>query len=126
MMEAPQTMPAEDTTPKEPSFEEAMDALESIVSSLETERLPLEEMVTAYERGVKLLRACRDRIESARQRVEIITVDLEGRGRATLGEFQPSDSTESGAEPSRKARRKPASSESGGTEAGDGGDIRLF
>ncbi len=42
-----------------------MGALETIVDSLETERLPLEEMVSAYERGVKpaahLPRAHRDR-----------------------------------------------------------------
>jgi exodeoxyribonuclease VII small subunit len=80
-------MSDEERQPDELSFEDAMESLESIVSSLEGERLPLEEMLQSYERGVKLLRVCRSRIETARQRVEIITADLEGRGKATLSDF---------------------------------------
>ena len=110
--------------PEDLSFEEAMEALESIVSSLETERLPLEEMITAYERGVKLLRTCRDRIETARQRVELITADLDGKGKATLSEFAPLETPESGAEPPKKAKRKPAPPEHE-DDAGDSG-VRLL
>ena len=116
-------MPDDDRQPEELSFEEAMGALETIVGSLETERLPLEEMVSAYERGVNLLRTCRARIETARQRVELITADLEGRGAATLGEFTPMDAPEtSAADPAKKAKRKSSSA----PEDKPGGDIRLF
>lgn len=116
-------MPDVASQPQELSFEEAMGALEAIVNSLETERLPLEEMVTAYERGVNLLRTCRARIETARQRVELITADLEGRGAATLGEFTPMDAPETtAADPAKKARRKSAPA----PEDKTGGDIRLF
>jgi exodeoxyribonuclease VII small subunit len=116
-------MPDADRQPEELSFEEAMGALETIVASLETDRLPLEEMVGAYERGVKLLRTCRARIESARQRVELITADLEGKGAATLGEFTPMDAPETSApEPAKKAKRKSASA----PEEKADGDIRLF
>lgn len=104
-----------------------MESLDSIVTSLEGERLPLEEMVTAYERGMKLLRVCRSRIESARQRVEIITADLEGRGPATLEEFAtveataaPVAATASEEGPKRAVRKKPAPEDAGGDE------IRLF
>jgi exodeoxyribonuclease VII small subunit len=107
----------------EPSFEEAMGALEAIVQSLETERLPLEEMVSAYERGVNLLRTCRSRIEAARQRVELITADLEGRAPATLTEFAATEVTESAAtEPAKKSKRKMPSA----TNEPPDGDIRLF
>ncbi len=116
-------MPNAAPKPEELSFEEAMGALETIVNSLETEQLPLEEMVTAYERGVTLLRTCRARIETARQRVEIITADLEGRGAATLEEFTPMDAQESSAaDPAKKSKRKPLSP----AEDKPGGDIRLF
>lgn len=116
-------MPDADRKPEELSFEEAMGALETIVASLETERLPLEEMVSAYERGVQLLRTCRARIESARQRVELITADLEGRGAATLAEFSPVEAPETAApEPAKKPKRKPSTAP--GEEPG--GDIRLF
>ena len=116
-------MPDADRQPEELSFEEAMGALETIVGALENERLPLEEMVSAYERGVNLLRTCRARIESARQRVELITADLEGRGAATLGEFTPMDAPETSApDPAKKAKRKSPPA----PEDKPGGDIRLF
>lgn len=119
-------MPENARPPEDPSFEEAMDALESIVASLETERLPLEEMVTAYERGVRLLRTCRDRIEKARQRVELITADLEGAGKAGLTEFTPPDSADAPAgEPAKKAKRRPAAPQTPADEGGTG-DVRLL
>jgi exodeoxyribonuclease VII small subunit len=86
-------MPTHDDPSEEPTFEAAMESLDAIVASLEGERLPLEDMVVSYERGMKLLRVCRSRIESARQRVELITADLEGRGKASLTEFTPQEGT---------------------------------
>lgn len=132
---SPGPMPDDEVRPPEElSFEEAMESLESIVSSLEGERLPLEEMVQGYERGVKLLRVCRSRIETARQRVEIITADLEGRGKATLSEFsslEPPDaalstipSDEPAKRPARKRSASPAEPPAGNSSVGD--DIRLF
>lgn len=116
--------------PEDLSFEEAMDSLESIVTSLETERLPLEEMVAAYERGVRLLRTCRGRIESARQRVEIITADLNDKGKASLSEFTPQDAPDASGgaapdAPKRAAKRKPAPPTADEPEDDEGG-IRLF
>ena len=101
-----------------------MESLESIVGSLETERLPLESMVESYERGVKLLRVCRQRIDAARQRVEIITADLDGKT-VTLSEFKnkgdDSDAESSAEAPVKRApRRKPE------TTPEPQGDIRLF
>lgn len=128
-------MSEEERQPDELTFEDAMESLESIVSSLEGERLPLEEMLQSYERGVKLLRVCRTRIETARQRVEVITADLEGRGKATLSDFTALETPEATATPGssaddssakRPARKKPATPE---LPAGNGStdeDIRLF
>ncbi len=119
-------MPDDKRKPEDLSFEDAMDSLESIVSSLETERLPLAEMVSAYERGVKLLRTCRDRIATARQRVELITADLEGKNAATLSEFQPMetpDATAASGDSSKKSKRKSESDEPPQKSAAD---IRLF
>ena len=126
-------MSDEERQPDELSFEDAMESLESIVSSLEGERLPLEEMLQSYERGVKLLRVCRSRIETARQRVEIITADLEGRGKATLSDFSalevPESASSAAGEESgakRPVRKKPAAPESPSANTGTGDDIRLF
>jgi exodeoxyribonuclease VII small subunit len=60
-------------TPAELTFEQAMERLDEIVSSMESERMPLEEMVASYEEGARLLKMCRSRIDSARHRVELIT-----------------------------------------------------
>lgn len=115
----------------EVSFEEAMERLEEIVSSMEGERLPLEEMVQSYEEGAKLLRVCRERIEVARLRVELITANLDGSPKASLTSFDPAsaeiaDPSPSTPEPAPKqraasqapARRKPTTD--------DDEDIRLF
>jgi exodeoxyribonuclease VII small subunit len=120
--------------PDELTFEDAMESLESIVSSLEGERLPLEEMLQSYERGVKLLRVCRSRIETARQRVEIITADLEGRSKATLSDFGSLESPDASSSASvaeessakRSVRKKPVAPEPPSGSSSTGEDIRLF
>lgn len=119
-------MTEDERLPEDLNFEDAMESLESIVSSLEAERLPLEEMVQGYERGVKLLHVCRSRIDSARQRVEIITADLEGKSKATLTEFAAMETPESSINeetPKRPTKKKP---EKPTSENAVEGDIRLF
>ena len=44
---------------KEPSFEEAMKGLESVVARLESGEAPLEESIRLFEEGMKLSEACR-------------------------------------------------------------------
>ena len=123
-------MTEEERLPEDLSFEEAMESLETIVSSLESERMPLEEMVQSYERGARLLSQCRSRIESARQRVEMINADLDGRGRVSISDFAaleettaPTSAGNAVSEESPKSRvprKKPAQEES------NEGEIRLF
>lgn len=108
-----------------------MESLDAIVASLEGERLPLEEMVASYERGMKLLRVCRSRIETARQRVELISADFEGRSKASLSEFTALEAgeaaTPAGEAPKRQSRKKTAAAEPPPSSApDDAGDIRLF
>lgn len=126
------SMPQDERSPEDLSFEDAMESLDSIVASLEGERLPLEEMVSSYERGMKLLRVCRNRIETARQRVEVITADFEGRGQATLTEFTAQESPAADTPsapieeaPKRQPRKKPAAEAIPDT-GDDSAEIRLF
>lgn len=51
------------------SFREGMAELDRIVANLETNSMELEESLLAYERGVKLLRELRGRLNSAEQQV---------------------------------------------------------
>ena len=57
-------------------FEEAIEKLESIIERMESEQIPLEELLKDYEEGTKLLKLCRDRIDGARQKVEKINKEL--------------------------------------------------
>lgn len=51
-------------------FEKSLDELETLVRNLEQGELSLEQSLTAFERGVKLTRACQQALKSAEQRVE--------------------------------------------------------
>jgi len=74
-----------------PSFEEALEQLEQLVESMENEQLPLEELVANYEKGSKLLAHCQGVLDSARERIELITLGnqdksaLENSGSSTDG-----------------------------------------
>ena len=63
---------------KEPSFEEQLAALEAIVSELDAEELPLEKAIAAYETGVKLSAELNKTLESAQQKVELLTLSARG------------------------------------------------
>ena len=67
---------AEKTPPLPGNFEEAMQELESLIEQMETGRLPLEASLQAYERGVSLVRHCRERLERVAQQVEVLDAGL--------------------------------------------------
>lgn len=95
-----------------------MDELESIVDSLEGERLPLGQLVDRYERGMALLQQCQTQLDTARQRIDLITVRSE---KARLEAFQPGEAPEESAaatRPARAARTTPSRT--------DDDEIRLF
>lgn len=53
-----------------------MAELESLVARMEGGRLPLEESLGAYQRGVVLVKYCRDTLGQVAQRVRILEADL--------------------------------------------------
>ncbi len=73
-------------------FEEAMENLETIISRMETERIPLDDLLKDYEEGTQLLKLCRERIETARARIDQINKEL-GSGENCLTPFDEHDST---------------------------------
>ncbi|HTU25694.1 MAG TPA: exodeoxyribonuclease VII small subunit [Pirellulales bacterium] len=65
----------------EPTFEQALAQLESIVHALEEGRLGLDQSLAQYEDGVKLLRRCHGLLERAERRIEMLgSIDAGGRG----------------------------------------------
>jgi len=69
-----------DSTPA--SFEQALIELQQIVSALEAGTLGLEDSLKQFERGSSLLRRCYGLLESAEQRIEVLTC------RSAEGELQ--------------------------------------
>jgi len=65
--------------PDRPSFEEALKRLEGIVHTLEEGEIGLNEALSRYEEGVRLLRQSYDLLEHAERRIELLSgVDADG------------------------------------------------
>lgn len=71
-------MPAKKQSQKNESlnFEEAIERLENIIEKMEGERIPLEELLKDYEEGTRLLNACKEKINIAKEKVEKINNSL--------------------------------------------------
>lgn len=54
---------------KEQRFEDQLAKLEEIVARLEDEEVGLEESLDLFERGMTLVKSCRERLETVEQRV---------------------------------------------------------
>ncbi|HCZ00736.1 MAG: exodeoxyribonuclease VII small subunit [Rhodobacterales bacterium RIFCSPHIGHO2_02_FULL_62_130] len=66
----------------EMSFEEAMAALESVVTQLERGEVALEQSIALYERGAALKSHCAGKLKDAEEKVELIRA-AEGRAIGT-------------------------------------------
>jgi len=58
---------------KKIDFEDKLKGLEDIVRQLEDGELSLEASLTAFEQGVKLTRECQTALDSAQQKVQLLT-----------------------------------------------------
>ena len=59
-------------------FEKAFKELQDIVAALEQGDLPLDECLARYEAGVKALRTCRQILDEAEKKIEMLTKDESG------------------------------------------------
>lgn len=59
---------------KSPSFEQSLEELENMVETMESGQLPLEELISNYERGAKLINHCETVLDDARKRLELLTL----------------------------------------------------
>lgn len=57
------------------SFEQAIDELRSIVERIEQGQVSLEESLRQYERGMVLIRHCRNILQQAEKRIEKVSMD---------------------------------------------------
>ena len=62
----------------EPSFEDALKALEEIVRKLESGEASLDESIALYEQGHALRALCQSRLDAAQARIEQIVLGADG------------------------------------------------
>ena len=94
--------PAAESGSAPEKFEDLLARLEQIVSDMENAEMPLEKLLAGYEEGMRLVKACGDRLADAEQKVEI------------LSRAVPAEAAKSAAPAAEAPPAKPA------------GDIKLF
>jgi exodeoxyribonuclease VII small subunit len=87
---APKVSPDADDS-NEPTFEEALQRLESIVDRLEEGDLELEAALADFEAGVKLTRRCAGQLEDAERRIEVLVREGEKWIARPFAESEESD-----------------------------------
>ena len=64
--------PAAPQDPVAPSYEAALDELERLVAQLDAGQLPLDELMTHYQRGAALLAFCRDKLQAVENQIKVL------------------------------------------------------
>lgn len=64
---------------KDISFEKALERLQKIVEELEDGDLALEDSLKKYEEGVGLSRLCQEKLDKAKQKIELLMKDKKGK-----------------------------------------------
>ncbi len=61
-----------------PSFEDAIERLETIVESMESGEVPLAELLAKFEEGNTLLKVCESRLKEAELKIEQLKKQKDG------------------------------------------------
>jgi exodeoxyribonuclease VII small subunit len=69
--------PVPNPNPHEMDFERAVAEVEKIIERIESGEVGLEQSIAEYERGVAMIRRCRQVLERAEQRVEELTGQMQ-------------------------------------------------
>jgi exodeoxyribonuclease VII small subunit len=63
-------------SPPLPDFETSLGELERIASTMESGQMPLGEALSAYQRGISLLKHCQGTLAAAEQQIEVLDQGL--------------------------------------------------
>ena len=55
-----------------PTYEAALAELEQLVGQMESGALPLEQLLSSYQRGAELLKFCRGRLQAVEEQVKVL------------------------------------------------------
>lgn len=65
-----------------PKFEDSLKQLETIVNQLEKGDLPLEESIKLFEEGIRLSSVCKDELDAAEGKVQVLLKQRDGSMKA--------------------------------------------
>ncbi|MEQ6437624.1 exodeoxyribonuclease VII small subunit [Comamonas sp. w2-DMI] len=54
------------------SYEAALQELEQLIAQIESGQLPLEQMLTGYQRAAELLNFCRSKLDAVQEQVKVL------------------------------------------------------
>lgn len=60
------------TTAKPASFEAALDEMEVLLGRLEAGAMPLDQLLTQYQRGAELLKFCREKLDAVDKQIRVL------------------------------------------------------
>jgi exodeoxyribonuclease VII small subunit len=64
---------------KQPTFEQSLAQLESIVSAIEEGKVGLQDAIDQYEKGMTLIQRCRDMLADAEAKVQKLQLTEDNR-----------------------------------------------
>lgn len=65
-------LPTVDTSPLPDTYEAALKELETLVRRVESGDMPLEELLTSYQRGAQLLSFCREKLQAVESQIKVL------------------------------------------------------
>ena len=68
--------------PEPLGYEQALSELERLVQAMESEQLPLDQVLRSYQRGAQLIRFCESKLADAQARIAVLDGD-------TLRDLEP-------------------------------------
>jgi exodeoxyribonuclease VII small subunit len=68
------------------TYEAALQELEALVAKVESGQLPLDELLTGYQRGAELLKICRDKLQAVEQQIKVLDGKSDGEAKPWIQE----------------------------------------
>ena len=60
---------------QEPNYEQAVAELEKLIQEMESGKMPLEENLASYKRGVELIKLCQKLLDQVEQQVKVFEAE---------------------------------------------------
>ena len=72
MAKSASTSPPVSSPSLPPNYEAALRELESLISGLESGQLPLDQLLTGYQRGAQLLAFCKGKLDAVETQIKVL------------------------------------------------------